>query len=589
MKKTKTPDPGILNISRQELHAWLDRVRHALLPADLTILEALLDAYLFIREALAATRVSLTRLRRLFGIAKTEKSRELFPEDRDAEPGDTNGSDDAGEDRRKKGRRRRKGKGHGRNGVKRYFGAQRIAVRHESLSPGCPCPDEDCDGKVYRLKKPRVILRIVGQPMLVGRIYEQERLRCNLCEVIFYASLPEGVAEAPKYDATAVAMIAILHFGNGLTFYRLEQHQASLGIPLPASDQSEILRKAYEKLLPVHQALIRCAAQCEILHNDDTGMKILALQAAIKESQGSAGSSSKGGKERTGIHTTGIVAVTGAYRIGLYFTGRKHAGENLADVLQHRDPNLAPPIHVSDGLDHNNPAGQRVQTGKCLTHGRRQFVDILTSFPEECRRVVDDLAEVYRVETIAKKTNLDPRERLLLHQEKSGPVMDRLRRWMTDQLLEGRVEPNSRLGKAICYMLKRWVPLTLFLREPGAPLDNNPAERLLKLAIRHRKNSLFYKTELGAAIGDLFMSLIETCALNKVDAFQYLTALLRNADRLQEFPESWMPWNYRAMVGEKAAMPAEGAGKPSVDPDRHPMPAPRPPLGAEGTAQVDTT
>ena len=61
---------------------------------------------------------------------------------------------------------------------------------------------------------------------------------------------------------------------------------------------------------------------------------------------------------------------------------------------------------------------------------------------------------------------------------------------------------------AMC-LLKHWIRLTLFLREAGAPLDNNVCERALKKAILHRKNSLFYKTQNGARIGDLFMSLIQ--------------------------------------------------------------------------------
>ncbi len=75
------------------------------------------------------------------------------------------------------------------------------------------------------------------------------------------------------------------------------------------------------------------------------------------------------------------------------------------------------------------------------------------------------------------------------------------------------MEPNSGLGKAISYMLRQWPALTLFLREPGAPLDNNLCERALKKAILHRKNSLFYKTLNGAEVGDLYMSLIHTCEL----------------------------------------------------------------------------
>jgi hypothetical protein len=106
------------------------------------------------------------------------------------------------------------------------------------------------------------------------------------------------------------------------------------------------------------------------------------------------------------------------------------------------------------------------------------------------------------------------------------------------------VEPNSGLGEAIVYMQNHWEKLTLFLRVPGAPLDNNVAERALKKSIIHRKNSLFYKSERGARVGDAFMSLIYTCELHRIDPFGYLVALQRHSHRVEAEPGSWMPWNF---------------------------------------------
>ena len=123
--------------------------------------------------------------------------------------------------------------------------------------------------------------------------------------------------------------------------------------------------------------------------------------------------------------------------------------------------------------------------------------------------------------------------------------MDQLHAWLTAHIDERRVEPNSGLGHAIAYLLNHWSPLTLFLRQPGAPLDNNLCERALKKAILHRKNAYFYKTSNGAHVGDLFMSAIHSCELNGVGAFDYLTTLQRRARALKETPSAWMPWNYR--------------------------------------------
>jgi transposase len=122
--------------------------------------------------------------------------------------------------------------------------------------------------------------------------------------------------------------------------------------------------------------------------------------------------------------------------------------------------------------------------------------------------------------------------------------MTGLKEWMATQFAERKVEPNSGLGQAIRYMQKHWEKLTLFLRKAGAPLDTNIVERSLKKAILHRKNALFYKTQNGAGVGDLFMSLIHTCELHGVNAFDYLTELQRHAGELSRNPQAWLPWNY---------------------------------------------
>jgi hypothetical protein len=148
---------------------------------------------------------------------------------------------------------------------------------------------------------------------------------------------------------------------------------------------------------------------------------------------------------------------------------------------------------------------------------------------------------------------MTPEERLAFHQAQSGPLMTGLKEWMDQQFAERKVEPNSGLGKAIQYMQNHWTKLTLFLSKAGAPLDSNLVERTLKKAILHRKNALFYKTENGAAVGDLFMSLIYTCELHGVNAFDYLTELQQHAGELSRNHQAWMPWNYREALQRASA------------------------------------
>src|SRR5213079_337990 len=197
-------------------------------------------------------------------------------------------------------------------------------------------------------------------------------------------------------------------------------------------------------------------------------------------------------------------------------------------------------------LSRNLPGELRTILANCLAHARRRFVDVYDRFPEVCRHLLESLAVVYRNDALARERGLTPEARLQFHQEASGPTMQSLHDWLERQLGEKRTEPNSALGGAIGYTLKHWDELTLFLRQAGAPLDNNVCERALKKAILHRKNALFYKTRNGARVGDLFMSLIHTCELCGANPFDYLTELQRHAAELKRNPREWMPRTYRA-------------------------------------------
>ena len=180
----------------------------------------------------------------------------------------------------------------------------------------------------------------------------------------------------------------------------------------------------------------------------------------------------------------------------------------------------------------------------CLTHGRRGFTDVVSNFPDECRYVIETLAKIYKTDAKAKDQQMSIEERLKFHQLHSAPLMGKLKIWLNKQIDDKLVEPNSGLGQAITYMIKHWPELTRFLHVPGAPLDNNICEQALKRAILHRKNAMFYKTQHGADIGDIFMSLIHTCNLMKINPFKYLVALQKYSASLFKDPSRWMPWNY---------------------------------------------
>ncbi len=545
---------GTVQIELAELERILKKTKSALSAEEYHKLEATVQTLAFLTAEIEQKGTTIKNLRNLLFGPGSEKSRRVLPEDggdgaggaaeeKGAAGDEEEGSEGAGSDSEGAGKKRKgKRKGHGRNGAEKYSGAETIHVGHESLKAGDDCPVENCKGKVYRLAEPKVLIRIQGKAPLSGKVYKLERLRCNLCLTIFTAKAPEGVGEK-KYDESAVAMMATMRYGAGLPLSRLERLQADMGIPLAASTQWDVVNEASGIFGPVYRELIREAAQGDVVHNDDTTMKILELMKQDQEQR-------KRGEPpgRRGMFTSGIVSVKEGRRIALFFTGREHAGENLAKVLAEREESLGPVIQMCDALARNVSGEFQSIVSGCMSHARRGYVKVVESFPQECRFVLETLAVVFKNDAIASREKMTAAERLEFHRRESLRPMARLRLWAWKQLRERRVEPNSGLGQAIAYMRKHWRKLTRFLFVAGAPLHNNLCERVLKKAILHRNNSLFYKTENGARVGDLYMSLIASCQLAGANPVDYLTELQRHEAQLRENPGEWMPWNYRGTI-----------------------------------------
>jgi len=515
-----------IKITPEEIDALLERVESGNLQSqDAAIIRSMANAIVVLSQAVNDKATSIKRLLAMVFGSKTEKKQTVLKQT----PQDETSSFKPDTPEKKKI------KGHGRKSADDFTGADRTFIPHETLTHKDPCPL--CPkGKLYKLKNPGCVICLNGQAPLKATLYELEKLRCNLCGNVFTASAPDNKT-GKQYDESAMAMIALLKYGFGFPWYRLEKLQECLGIPLPASTQWEKTETGANLIYPAFDELIRQGAQGDIIHNDDTTMKILDL---IKENKG------RTKEERTGMFTTGIISKIGEDKqIALFYTGRNHAGENIASLYQKRDKDKNPPVQMCDALSRNTASDFNTILSNCLTHARRNFVQIVENFPDECRYVIESLAKVYEVDALAKKDKMTPDQRLIFHQVNSTQVMADLRSWLDTQVNDHLVEPNSGVGKAIAYMIKHWVELTQFLRVPGAPLDNNICEQALKRCIQHRKNSLFYKTEHGAYIGDLYMSLIHTCNLMGVNPLDYLITLMKNSAKIFKDPSQWMPWNYK--------------------------------------------
>jgi len=385
--------------------AFLHEVRGCLRPPHFERVQAMTELLPELLQLLEQKSMSIGRLRRLVFGATTESSRNVCGGPPKEPP------------------KRAKRRGHGRRGQRTYTGGVRVKVPHPTHKDGDSCPG--CgNGKLRRQQHPATAVTVSAQPPVGATIHEMERLRCDGCGAVFTAAAPEGVG-LEKYDANVGVMVGLLRYGSGMPFLRLERLQENVGVPLPSSIQWEQANRAAEAFGPVVDHLIYLGAQAALVFTDDTTMRVRALSQAIQ---------AETDPERTGIFTTGIVCEAGANSIRLFFTGRKHAGENLARVLEEREAGLNVPLHMSDGLACNEPKGHLTLSCKCNIHARRNFVDIMGAFPKECQEVVASFVVIYRVEARCRAEALDSEARLKLHQTESGPEMDRLKKSFTVSL-----------------------------------------------------------------------------------------------------------------------------------------------------------
>jgi hypothetical protein len=423
----------------------------------------------------------------------------------------------------------------GRNSARKYTGASIVDVKMVDLSKGDPCP-LFCGGKVYPFANQELI-RISGGEIATAILYQLERLRCNLCGALFSAKLPEGVGDE-KYNAKFKACLCLHKYFLGTPWYRIEALQNFLGIPLPDSTQWHITEFVANCVYPIYFKLLYLAAQGGILFHDDTRVKILSV---ILENL------HKAKCEKKGTHTTGIISKIEENIIYLFISSTSHGGKNMAELLKNRIADLPIPTIMSDALAANNLGKNGIEENRanCLAHGGRKFTEIDDFYPEESQIVVETITKVFEFDAESKAEKMNNEQRLTHHQKNSAPLLEILYHWMKKLYDGGLIEPTCSLGKALKYMLNHWTKLTRFLTVSGCPIDNNLVEAALKIPIRIRKNSMFYKTEHGAFVGSLITSIIFTAMQNGVNPIEYLTALQENKSQVFKEPEAWLPWNYQ--------------------------------------------
>jgi transposase len=303
-------------------------------------------------------------------------------------------------------------------------------------------------------------MRLDGNALLSAVRYELEKLRCSACGQLFTTTV-SAAAGAAKYTARARAILALARYYLGLPWHRLDGFQALVGVPVPEATQWDQGERVGDCCQAIFKWLEKEAAQGEGIFQDDTPGRVLTL---MEENQIARAKAQAQGKakpsERTGRYTTVLMVQVGDRRICLYYTGRQHAGENLAALLTKREPGRGKPLVMADALSQNQADEAGLIRCHCLAHGRRQFSDVAEDFPAESAVVVNALKLSYDHDEEAREQGLNAQKRLAYHQEYSAPVFATLKPWLEQQTAERLVEPNSSVGQAIAYMVKHWDTLT---------------------------------------------------------------------------------------------------------------------------------
>ena len=547
----KTKLPLIIDKTEEEINLIIEQINATSLSTDLkSFIISCIRSVVWIPNVLRNKNISIRKLKdMIFGPSRKPKKNKPS-KDNTAPPESGNTSpENASDDDEKTNKNNNKSNkpnsdnkesgnkkpGHGRMSHDVYQNCAEITFTIDNVKVGDPCP-KDCSGWLGA-SEPGVFVRIKGQNFAEVTRYTVTKFRCNLCGVLVIADIPPEVGE-DKYLPSFKSMLALQKFYVGVPYYRQENFQKLLGFPLPDSTQWDLIEQLAGACYAPFNELKQLAANGSVIHNDDTWLRILDVMKANQNAE-------KG--ERTGMFTTGILALYGEHKIALFLNGEQHAGENLEEILSKRTQKEKI-IQMSDALSLNIPKSIETILCNCLSHGFRKFKDLVDFFEPECITIMQLLGDVFDIDE--KTKSMDVHARLNYHQKYSAPIMEKLKNYMAELIDKHLVEPNSALGKAIYYMQKHWPELTKFLSVAGAPIDNNIVERALKIAIRVRKVSYFYRTSYSANISGMITSLIYTCHLADTNAFDYLTALQEYKDYVTKAPKNWLPWNFEKTLIE---------------------------------------
>ncbi len=515
-------------IDYESLKELIARVEHAIehelaLEADdLRLLLSAIHTLMTVQSKLEEKDITLYKLRKLLGMITSSEKRKST--DTDTDP----------EDKKKKPRKKPKAKPKNKPARTEYHNLK--DVKKSDPCPECP------NGKLLK-HEPSTLLRVTGSAPLEAVKHIVEQLKCNLCDYVLRAPLPQDVLNdgdaKQQYGYSARSVMSIHKHFSGIPYYHQGTLNELFGWPVTASSIFDQCEYVANDITPIFYEMKRVAANAPLIFIDDTNNRILDSKPEERPKR-----NGKGTEMRSGIYTSGLIAITETgKKIYLYNTNLGHAGEFLDDILRLRDTSLPPPIIMSDALSRNMPTAiANAIIALCNSHARRLFIDVEMNHPDEVKPILDFYGKIWTHNKQSEKLGHSHEERLAYHQEKSLPVMESVKTRCESYLALDECEEHGGLGKACKYFLKHYDGLTQFCKVSRAPIDNNRMEEGLKIKIRSRKTSHFYKTQTGADVANVLTSVIASAYRNDVNPFYYLNALQRNNESVKSDSTSWLPW-----------------------------------------------
>lgn len=455
---------------------------------------------------------------------------------------------------------KRKG-GKGRNSADEYENAAEINCKLcDNQEPGQICPL--CGrSKLFEID-PKKVIRLVGNSPVTAFKFVLQQTKC-VCGAIFTADVGDElreVYEGEKYSPSALAIIIILKYLMGGTFGRLEKMQKNAGIPLPASTQAN---KIKIMALPVFQAinaeLVNLATNAHVIGFDDTKICTLEKRTTINGNKTSKG------------YGTAIVAKgfdeENNHVILFNFDVNKHGGQVIFELVANRKRNDLP-ILVSDAFPSYDGCKSGGIDSNCNVHARRKVIE---DDPDQkgyvCKEILLCYRAIYKNEDHCRKENYNDQIRMEYHIEHSTWYFEKITTIFN--IVMGVVvnpkikenfgipntlfpdEPNGSTYKAAKYFIDRKGALTIVLRVPGAPLDTNFVEIVIKIIIIIRKNSLFFNNHFSACYAAEILSVLETANYAKINVFEYVEYILANKEDALKNPKKYLPWLYKKSEEEK--------------------------------------